>query len=271
LKKELRHLEKTLLKMPNFSKILRNIGLKKNDIVFVHSNLSNLSFKKNFFEICEDLYQSIIYIIGNESSLLVPTFTYQNFNDKRIFKNKETFSETGLFPEFIRLKKNSQRTNHPLYSLSGVGKNLDLIFKDINRNSTGKGSPFERMYKFDVKILHIDIQLVHACTFLHFVEEQMNVPYRYSKYYDYQIIDDNNKKIILDFENYVRMTEFYKFPKQSSYVQRDLIKNKVIKLNKIGKSFFSLVSSKKLYDFFSKKLKINPFYIYGKSLNKINR
>ena len=257
--------------MPDFSKILKNIGLKKNDIVFVHSNLTNLSFEKNFFEICEDLYQSIISIIGNESSLLVPTFTYQNFNDRRIFKNKETFSETGLFPEFIRLKKNSQRTNHPLYSLSGVGKNLDLIFKNINRNSTGKGSPFERMYKFDVKILHIDIKLVHACTFLHFVEEQMNVPYRYSKYYDYQIIDDNNKKIILDFENYVRMTEFYKFPKQSSYIQRDLIKNKVIKLNKISKSFFSLVSSKKLYDFFSKKLKINPFYIYGKSLNKINR
>jgi hypothetical protein len=67
------------------------------------------------------------------------------------------------------------------------------------------------------------------------------------------------------------MTEFYKFPKQSSYVQRDLIKNKVIKLNKIEKSFFSLVSSKKLYDFFCKRLTINPFYIYGKSLNKINR
>jgi aminoglycoside 3-N-acetyltransferase len=256
--------------MAKFTKVLKNIGLKKNDIVFVHSDLTNLSFKKNFFETCEELYKSIIYIIGSESSLLVPTFTYQNFNDKKIFNKKLTFSETGLFPEFIRLKKNSQRTNHPLYSISGVGKNLDLIFKNINRNSTGKGSPFERMYKFDVKILHIDIKLVHACTFLHFVEEQMNVPYRYSKYYDYQIIDDNKKKI-LDFENYVRMTEFYKFPKQSSYVQRDLIKNKVIKLNKIEKSFFSLVSSKKLYDFFCKRLTINPFYIYGKSLNKINR
>ena len=94
--------------MAKFTKVLKNIGLKKNDIVFVHSDLTNLSFKKNFFETCEELYKSIINIIDSESSLLVPTFTYQNFNDKKIFNKKLTFSETGLFPEFIRLKKNSQ-------------------------------------------------------------------------------------------------------------------------------------------------------------------
>jgi aminoglycoside 3-N-acetyltransferase len=253
-----------------FSNILKHIGLKKNDIVFVHSNLTNLSLQKNFIEICENLYDSIIEIIGKDSSLIVPTFTYDNFNKSKVFNNKKTFSETGLFPEFVRLKKNSKRTNHPLYSICGVGKNLDLIFKNINRNSTGKGSPFERLLKFDVKILHIDIELVYACTFLHYVEEKMNVPYRYSKYYDYKIVDDQNKQFILEYENYVRMTEFYKFPKQSKNIQKDLIRNKIIKLGWFKKSFFSLVSSKKLYEYFCKKLKINPFYIYGSKLNKIN-
>ena len=256
--------------MTKFTKILKNLGLKKNDIVFVHSDLSKLSSKNNLIDICEDLFNSISEIIGKDSSLIVPTFTYENFNKNKVFNNIETFSETGIFPEFVRLKTNSKRTNHPLFSLSGVGKNLDLIFKYINRNSTGKGSAFERMLKFNVKILHIDIELVNACTFLHYIEEQMNVPYRYSKYFDYEIIDEQKKKITLEYENYVRMTEFYKFPEQSKNIQSDLIKNKIMKINKFDKSYFTIVSSKELNDFFCKKIKKNPFYIYGKKLNIIN-
>lgn len=256
--------------MYKFTKPLKSLGLKKNDIVFVHSDLSKLSSKNNVIDICEDLFNSISGIIGKESSLIVPTFTYENFNKNRIFNNIETFSETGIFSEFIRLKKNSKRTNHPLFSLSGVGNNLDLIFKNVNRKSTGKGSPFERMLKFNVKILHIDIQLINACTFLHFIEEQMNVPYRYSKYFNYEIINEQKKKITLEYENYVRMTEFYKFPKQSKYIQNDLIKNKVMKINKLEKSYFTIVHSTQLNNFFSRKIKKNPFYIYGKKLNVIN-
>lgn len=256
--------------MNRFTKLLKNLGLKKNDIVFVHSDLSKLSSKYNVIDICEDLFNSILKIIGKESSLIVPTFTYENFNKNRIFNNMETFSETGIFSEFVRLKKNSKRTNHPLFSLSGVGNNLDLIFKHTNRNSTGKGSPFERMLKFNVKILHIDIELVNACTFLHYIEEQMNVPYRYSKYFNYEIINEKKKKITLEYENYVRMTEFYKFPKQSKNIQIDLIKNKIMKINKLEKSYFTMVCTKKLNNFFCNRIRKNPFYIYGKKLNIVN-
>lgn len=257
--------------MHRFTNLLKNLGLKKNDIVFIHSDLSKLSSKNNLIDICDDLFNSIFEIIGKESSLVVPTFTYENFNKNKIFNNKETFSETGIFSEFVRLKKNSKRTNHPLFSLSGVGNNLDLIFKHINRNSTGKGSPFERMLKFNVKILHIDIELVNACTFLHYIEEQMNVPYRYSKYFSYEIINEKKKKITLEYENYVRMTEFYKFPKQSKNIQNELIKNKIMKIKKLEKSLFTMVCTKKLNNFFCNKIKKNPFYIYGKKLNIVNR
>ena len=66
------------------------------------------------------------------------------------------------------------------------------------------------------------------------------------------------------------MTEFYKFPEQSKNIQGDLIKNKIMKINKFDKSYFTMVCSKELNDFFCKKIKKNPFYIYGKKLNIIN-
>ena len=91
--------------MNRFTKLLKNLGLKKNDIVFVHSDLSKLSSKYNVIDICEDLFNSILKIIGKESSLIVPTFTYENFNKNRIFNNMKLFSETGIFPEFVRLEK----------------------------------------------------------------------------------------------------------------------------------------------------------------------
>ena len=63
------------------------------------------------------------------------------------------------------------------------------------------------------------------------------------------------------------MTEFFKIPKQSKNFKSDLITNKIMKINKFDKSYFSIVCSDKLNDFFCKNIKKNPFYIYGKKLN----
>ena len=74
------------------------------------------------------------------------------------------------------------------------------------------------------------------------------------------------KKITLEYENYVRMTEFYKFPKQSKNIQIDLIKNKIMKINKLEKSYFTMVCTKKLNNFFvTNKQKIDFFIFMEKN------
>ena len=255
----------------DLANLLISLGIKKNDSIFVHSDLSNFkSLNLDFWSLNNIIFDTILEIVGNEGAILAPTFTYDNFHKKKIFDNKKTFSETGIFSELVRTKKNSLRSNHPIFSISSYGEKSELFVRNNSLNSTGIGTPFDRMFHFNAKILHINIELVTKCTYLHYIEEKCSVPYRYSKYFNYEIINEQKKKITLEYENYVRMTEFYKFPKQSKYIQNDLIKNKVMKINKLEKSYFTIVHSTQLNNFFSRKIKKNPFYIYGKKLNVIN-
>jgi aminoglycoside N3'-acetyltransferase len=84
----------------DLANILASLGIKKNDAVFVHSDFSN--FKKinqDFWILSNDIFNIILELVGEHGAVLSPTFTYNNFNKKKIFNNKKTYSETGIFSE----------------------------------------------------------------------------------------------------------------------------------------------------------------------------
>lgn len=250
----------------NLAIVLDSLGVKKGDSIFIHSDLSNFKFlNSNLWSLSEDIFNTILEMVGKQGAILVPTFTYDNFSKKKTFDNKNTFSETGIFSELIRTKKKSLRSNHPIFSISSYGDNSELFVRNNSLNSTGIGSPFERLFHFNAKILHLNLVLVTRCTYLHFIEEKCNVPYRYSKYFDYEIIDHNNKKKNLIFENFVRKIETLKFPSTSKKLQNILISNKITKKKIFKKNLITLTESQKLYNFISTKMKKNKFILYEKS------
>ncbi len=252
----------------NFVNVLFKLGLKKDDAVFIHSDLSNLKFlNSNIWGLSENIFDGIFEIIGKNGAILVPTFTYHNFSKKKIFDNKNTFSETGIFSEYLRTKKNSLRSNHPIFSISSYGNKSELFVRNNSLNSTGIGSPFERLYHFNAKILHLNLKLVTRCTFLHYVEEKNNVPYRYSKYFEYTIIDHNNNKKKLFFENFARKIESLKFPPTSKKIQNLLIKNKIMKKENYNDNLITLTECQNLFKFVSKKMETNKFILYEKNFN----
>lgn len=249
----------------NLSNIIDSLGIKKNDAVFVHSDLSNFrNLNLDFWNLNEAIFNTIFEIVGNEGAILAPTFTYNNFHKKKIFDNKKTFSEVGIFSELIRTKKNSLRSNHPIFSVSSIGEKSELFVRNNSLNSTGIGTPFDRMFHFNAKILHLNIELVTRCTYLHYIEEKCNVPYRYSKYFNYEIIDHDSKKQNLLFENYVRKTESLKFPNYSKKLQNLLITNNITKKKIFKKNLFTVTECQKLYKFISNKMKKNKFILWEK-------
>jgi len=242
------------------------LGLKQDDAVFIHSDMSNFRFfKPNMKTINEDIFKSILEVVGKNGAILVPTFTYHNFTKEKIFDNKNTFSETGIFSEFVRTQKNSLRSNHPIFSVASHGNKSELFVRNNSLNSTGAGSPFERLFHFNAKILHINLELVTRTTYLHYIEEKNNVPYRYSKYFEYLIVDHNNNKKKLFFENFVRKIETLKFPSTSKSIQKMLISNKITKSKRIKKNIITLTECQNLFNFVSNKMKKNKFILYQNS------
>jgi len=245
---------------------LESLGLKKNDAVFVHADLSGFKYLNlDFWSLNNSVFNTILEIVGNEGAILAPTFTYNNFHKKKIFDNKKTFSETGIISELVRTKKDSLRSNHPIFSISSYGKKSELFVRNNSLNSTGIGTPFDRLFHFNAKILHLNIELVTRCTFLHYIEEKCNVPYRYSKFFEYQIIDHDNRKQNLLFENYVRKRENLKFSNYSKKLQNMLILNKITKKKLFKKNLITVTESQKLFNFISNKMKKNKFILYEKS------
>ncbi len=249
----------------DFAKTLEYLGIKKGDAVFIHSDLSNFKIlNSDMFSLCNDIFNTILKIVGKEGAILVPSFTYYNFEKKKIFDNKKTYSETGIFSELVRTKESSLRSNHPIFSISSYGEKSELFVRNNSLNSTGVGTPFERLYNFNAKILHLNLELVTRCTYLHYIEEKCNVPYRYSKYFEYQIIDEDNKKKTLLFENFVRKTESLKFPHTSKKLQSILISNKITKKKKFKGNLVTVTESQKLFDFISSRMSKNKFILYEK-------
>ena len=245
-----------------FKKILKKINIKNDDIVMLHSNLTNFMPKASWYKKCDTFSKYLNKFFGTKGTVLVPTFTY-SFCKTGIYNKKKTKSELGIFPEFYRNKKIDFRSNHPIFSFVSTGKLKNFFIKKNSNSSTGKGSLFEKFHKKNGKILLFGVG-IHTCTFLHYIEQTNKVPYRYSKYF----FSKKNKK---SFEFYVRRidTHFYYDPNKYSKLETALKKSVILKKLKRNKIVIKSVSSQSLFNFVKEKLEKNIFFIIGKKPKKI--
>ncbi len=68
-------------------------------------------------------------------------------------------------------------------------------------------SPFGYMYKFDAKMVFFNVVINMGITFTHYVEEALQVPYRYFKPFTAGYIDANGVETKRTYVMYVRADE----------------------------------------------------------------
>ena len=91
----------------------------------------------------------------------------------------------GPFSEYIR-KKNSIRSLHPFWSISGIGKKKKIL-KDVSKHAYGFGSPWSKMLENDFFQVNVGTHPSRAVTLIHHIETIMGVPYRYNKKFIKQV------------------------------------------------------------------------------------
>jgi len=244
-----------------FKKNLTNLGVKSDDIIMLHTDLSN--FKKgSWSDKCSLFSQYLKRFFEKKGTILVPAFTY-SFCKNRNFDLHNSPSEVGIFDEYFRKQNSIVRSQHPIFSFSCYGK-MEEVFTQNNSNSaTGNGSIFEKFFAMNGKILFFGARFITSCTFLHFVEQSNRVPYRYSKIFKGNL--KIKKKIIKnqEFEFFVRSTERYNFIdyKENTKIESDLKKKKILKMTNINKLSLSICGSQELFYFVTNKLNNNLYYI----------
>lgn len=172
--------------------------IKKGNIVYVAGNTFNFGLgSADIKKFCKYFLHYLKKHIGSSGGVIVPTATLNLIKNKKIYDKKMTKSYTmGIFSEYVRNQKESYRSDHPLWSFSGLGTKVKKILKKVSYSAYGEGSVFDKL--MDYKTYFISLGEPHSSIgMIHYVENLYGVPYRFNK--EFYIKTKKNNKIISNY------------------------------------------------------------------------
>ncbi|KZM49936.1 AAC(3) family N-acetyltransferase [Labrenzia sp. OB1] len=165
----------------DLSEAVSRCGIKSGDVIFVHSNVGysgRMEGARSLDELCGRTVDALFDVIGPEGTLVVPTFSYSFGSDKpeRRFEPAVTPSACGSLSEYVRKLPQACRSVEPMFSVAAVGSMKKQLTEDVSKDCFGRGSFWERFLDVGGKVCNINFDA--GSTFIHYVERQLNVPYR---------------------------------------------------------------------------------------------
>lgn len=234
---------------------LTQVGIKKGDSIFIHSNLGFLGLLSNCNSaesLCKGFTETMIDVLGEDGTIVVPTFSY-SFCHGEVFDPLLTATKCGMLATYMLKKYPENRSMDPNFSVCGIGR-LMKIYKDCNTHeSFGIGSFWDLFLKHEGKILCINFDA--GSTFVHYIERRNNVEYRYNKAFN-GIIKHNgyNKK---DYAVHFVYDGADNAPAMER-VDKLCRENAICKESNLGNGTMLAFSARKYFDFFSALLKKRP-------------
>ncbi len=180
--------------MENLEKYFKQLQIKKNDYLLIHSSFKRLgSYGINPSKFLDKIQKFI-----SNGTLILPAFTWHKAKKNLKFDYLKSRSEMGILSEIFRKKFRYNRTLHPTHSVTVLGKDQHNIinFQEKNRKKgpCGKGTLWEYLLNKNTKILLIDT-FIESCTFVHYFEEVYNSnSFLEKRINNYTCIDKENKK-----------------------------------------------------------------------------
>jgi len=161
---------------------LGSVGLNAGDGVMVHSALQYLGQPVGSLGMYYEALCTVLDISpgAGTGTLVVPTFNF-GFARGQLYDQADTpAEEMGVFPEYVRKQPGARRSPHPMQSIIAVGNlAVDLTSRETS-SAFDPGSSFDRMVELDFKLLLLGAD-VQFNSLIHYVEQSMQVPYRYWK------------------------------------------------------------------------------------------
>jgi aminoglycoside 3-N-acetyltransferase len=234
------------------------LKLKTGDIVFIHSNIGffgKCSSVKNVNELCMLFYMAIRDQIGDTGTICVPAFTYSY--PCGIPFDRSAPTKMGAFSEWIRTHPLAYRSLDPCYSVAAVGADAKRLVTCVSRNSFDEGSFFERFYRKNGKVLNLNFDA--GSTFIHYVERNLGVPYRFDKSFQGTTIDNGveyptTQTIWCRYMHPLLEARFEAFDKMART-------QNVFKTAKLGRGEVGVISAKETHNLVKLALMVHPWFL----------
>jgi aminoglycoside 3-N-acetyltransferase len=162
------------------TKDLKELGIKRGDTVIVHSSLSSMGEVKGG---AETVISALLYILGDEGTLLFPAFSYSSVYETHRFSYADTPVCVGKIPETFRHMEGVIRSIHPTHSVAAIGRLARSLTEghENDRTPMGVNSPYRKLADADALILMLGCSL-SSVSYMHALEEEAGVEYCLTPY-----------------------------------------------------------------------------------------
>lgn len=157
---------------------LESMGLKGDETILIHSSMKSIGEVDGGADTVLDAWMEYF----KDGLLLLPTHTWKTVNaDNPVYNPQTTPSCVGLLTNMFMKRDGVIRSLHPTHSMAGYGKNAAeyLAGEEYNNTPCTPGGCYDRIKDAGGKVLLVGVGHERN-TYIHSVEEVLNVPNRLS-------------------------------------------------------------------------------------------
>ncbi|MEM2939525.1 MAG: AAC(3) family N-acetyltransferase [Candidatus Bathyarchaeia archaeon] len=247
---------------------LQQLGLKRGDIVIVHSSLSSFGFVEGG---AETVIDALLETVGEEGTVIMPTYSTNRRRVRRSrreielgvtwkykimhYDPKRTSCWTGIIPESFRKRHNAFRSLNPTHSIAAIGSRAKEII-EVAKNSADEG--YKKVLELDGYVLLIGTGL-DVCSAMHLAESRVQLPRNILE--KIQPPQELIRKYGEDLGWPRWDIGFGPYP-DFAKMEEPCRKHGIMKTARVGKSEIKLLRLKELIDLYAKYLEKNPDIFY---------
>ncbi len=161
---------------------LHSLGIKHTDSLLVHSSMKAIGQVEGGADAVLDVFIEYLSPRGN---IIMPTHTWEQINDEyNIFDPLTEPSCVGLLSEMFRKRQGVLRSLHPTHSVGVMGVKAEWLVANEREVDTPcpRNGCWGKLLDLNAKILFLGAS-PKCNTFIHGVEEWLNVPDRIADSY----------------------------------------------------------------------------------------
>lgn len=179
-------------------------SIPKQSVVVLHIGLKGLYENSKGYEYDALTILDEIRTQLEPRAIYVPTFTY-TFPKTKVFDVRNSLAEVGRFSEEIRRSSElgSKRNLDPVFSVIETESDTPKGHKLIT-NAFGESSIWQSLDNESHYILNVNLPTSIIATQLHYLEYTNNVPYRYLKTFEGNVVDHNGEDHNVNYDYFVR-------------------------------------------------------------------
>lgn len=239
---------------------LDRVGVTAGDRIFVHSNLGffgTLEGAEDREDYCGTFCSTIREVLGEDGTLVVPTFTY-SFCNGEPYDPHRTESVCGMFSEHVRRLPGAFRSRDANFSVAALGADARDLTADAPAHSFGPGSFWERF--LEVGGTYCNLNFDAASTAVHYVERCLRVPYRWDKPFPGVLVERGTPKrrtfyhFVRDLDNPDHEPDFAAFDARAS-------EDGLVRRADLGRGQVVAISARDTYDVIERAYLEDPAFL----------